>query len=149
METAKVCFAPRDLFMQHAATIARIADAKLNGPAVQALGSVALPFFDGIEIVELRHTPAWRREMSRGSATPLIKFRHVKNISENHPILVERSREDFFTEACEPVRFIDLIAVDPEYPCARSGEGADEIVGLGRMTHRAKVNVGLVAGDSP
>ena len=146
MEAAKVRFVPRHLFMKHAPAIARIAVAKPYCPTMQALGRVALPFFDRIEIVELRHTPAWRREMSGGGAPLLIKFRHVKNVSENHPMLVEGGREDCFAQAGEPVRFIDLITVDAEYPCARSGEVSDEIVGLGRVPHRVKVNIGLDAG---
>jgi hypothetical protein len=147
MEAAKVCFVPRRLFMKHATAIARIAVAKPYRPTMQALGRVALPFFDRIEIVELRHTPAWRREMSGGAATLLVKFRHVKNVSENHPVLIESARKDFLAQASEPVRFIDLITVHAEYPCARSGEVSDEIVGLGRMSHRVKMNIGLDAGE--
>lgn len=147
MEAAKVCFVPRRLFMKHATAIARIAVAKPYRPTMQALGRVALPFFDRIEIVELRHTPAWRREMSGGGATLLVKFRHVKNVSENHPVLIESARKDFLAQASEPVRFIDLITVHAEYPCARSGEVSDEIVGLGRMSHRVKMNIGLDAGE--
>ena len=146
METAKVCFVPRHLFMKHATAIARLAVAKPYCPTMQALGRVALPFFDRIEIVELRHTPAWRREMSGGGATLLVKFRHVENVSENHPVLIEGARKDFLAQASEPVRFIDLITVHAEYPCARSGEVSDEIVGLGRVPHRVKVNIGLDAG---
>src|SRR4029434_2911118 len=97
--------------MQHAAAISRIAGAKAYRPAMQALGRVAPPFFDRIEIVELRHAPAWRREMSAGHAPVLIEFRHVKNVSENHPVLVEGAREDCFAQASEPVLFIVLIAV--------------------------------------
>ena len=133
--------------MKHAAAISRIAGAKPYRPTMQALGRVALPFFDRIEIVELRHTPAWRREMSGGGATLLVKFRHVKNVSENHPVLVESAREDFLAHASEPVRFIDLITVHAEYPCARSGEVSDEIVGLGRMPYRVKVDIRLDAGE--
>jgi hypothetical protein len=147
MEAAKVCFVPRRLFMKHATAIARIAVAKPYRPTMQALGRVALPFFDRIEIVELRHTPAWRREMSGGGATLLVKFRHVKNVSENHPVLIESARKDFLAQASEPVRFIDLITVHAEYPCARSGEVSDEIVGLGRMPHRVKMNIGLDTGE--
>jgi hypothetical protein len=147
MEAAKVCFVPRRLFMKHATAIARIAVAKPYRPTMQALGRVALPFFDRIEIVELRHTPAWRREMSGGGATLLVKFRHVKNVSENHPVLIESARKDFLAQASEPFRFIDLITVHAEYPCARSGEVSDEIVGLGRMPHRVKMNIGLDTGE--
>ena len=146
MEAAKVRFVPRHLFMKHAAAIARIAVAKPYCPTMQAFGRVALPFFDRIEIVELRHTPAWRREMSGGGATLLVKFRHVENVSENHPVLIEGARKDFLAQASEPVRFIDLITVHAEYPCARSSEVSDEIVGLGRVPHRVKVNIGLDAG---
>jgi hypothetical protein len=147
MEAAKVCFVPRRLFMKHATAIARIAVAKPYRPTMQALGRVALPFFDRIEIVELRHTSAWRREMSGGGATLLVKFRHVKNVSENHPVLIESGRKDFLAQASEPFRFIDLITVHAEYPCARSGEVSDEIVGLGRMPHRVKMNIGLDTGE--
>ena len=147
MEAAKVCFVPRHLFMKHSTAIARIAAAKPYCPTMQALGRVALPFFDRIEIVELRHTPAWRGEMSSGSATLLVKFRHVKNVSENHPVLIENARKEFFAQTSEPVRFIDLITVHAEYPCARSGEVSDEIVGLGRMPHRVKMNIGLDTGE--
>jgi hypothetical protein len=147
METAKVCFVPRHLFMKHAPAIARIAVAKPYCPTMQALGRVALPFFDRIEIVELRHTPAWRREMSGGGATLLVKFRHVKNISENHPVLIESARKDFLAHASEPVRFIDLITVHAEYPRPRSGEVSDEVVGLGRMPHCPKVDIGFAAGE--
>jgi hypothetical protein len=147
MEAAKVCFVPRRLFMKHATAIARIAVAKPYRPTMQALGRVALPFFDRIEIVELRHTSAWRREMSGGGATLLVKFRHVKNVSENHPVLIESARKDFLAQASEPFRFIDLITVHAEYPCARSGEVSDEIVGLGRMPHRVKMNIGLDTGE--
>ena len=147
MEAAKVRFVPRHLFMKHATAIARIAVAKPYCPTMQAFGRVALPFFDRIEIVELRHTPAWRREMSGGGATLLVKFRHVENVSENHPVLIEVARKDFLAQASEPVRFIDLITVHAEYPCARSSEVSDEIVGLGRVPHRVKVNIGLDAGE--
>ena len=147
MEAAKVCFVPRDLFMQHAAAIARIAVAKPYSSTMQALGRVAGPLFDRIEIVELRHTPAWRREMSRGSATLLIKFRHVKDVSEDHPVLVESASKDFLAQASEPVRLVDLITIHAEYPCAGSGEVADKLVGLGRMPYRVKVNIGLAAGE--
>ena len=118
METAKVCFVPREFFMKHAASIARIAVAKPYGSTMQALGRVARPLFDRIEIVELRHTPAGRGEMSRGGAPLLIKFRHVKNVSEDHPVLIEIARKDFLAQASEPARFIDLITVYAEYPCA-------------------------------
>ena len=114
---------------------------------MQALGRVARPLFDRIEIVELRHTPAWRREISRGTATLLIKFRHVKNVSENHPVLIESPRKDSLAQTSEPIRFVDLITVYAEYPCARSGEVSDEVVGLGRMPHRSKVNIGLAARE--
>src|SRR5262245_31376101 len=117
MEATKVCFVPRELFMQHAAAIARIAVAEPYGSTMQALGRVARPLFDGIEIVELRHTPAWRREMSRGGATLLIEFRHMKNVSENHPVLVEGPSEYFLAHASKPVRFVDLITIHAEYPC--------------------------------
>ena len=147
METAKVCFVPRHLFMKHAPAIARIVVAKPYCPTMQALGRVALPFFDRIEIVELRHTPAWRREMSGGGATLLVKFRHVKNVSENHPVLIESTRKDFLAHASESVRFIDLITVHAEYPCARPGEVSDEIVGLCRMPYCVKVNIRLDAGE--
>ena len=147
MEAAKVRFVPRHLFMKHATAIARIAVAKPYCPTMQAFGRVALPFFDRIEIVELRHTPAWRREMSGGGATLLVKFRDVENVSENHPVLIESARKDFLAQASEPVRFIDLITVHAEYPCARSSEVPDEIVGLGRVPHRVKVNIGLDAGE--
>jgi hypothetical protein len=133
--------------MQHAAAISRIAGAKAYRPAMQALGRVALPFFNRIEIVELRHAPAWRREMSAGHAPLLIEFRHVKNVSENHPVLVEGAREDCFAQASEPVRLIDLITVHAEYPRPRSGEVSDEVVGMGRMPHRPKVDIGLPAGE--
>jgi hypothetical protein len=147
MEAAKVGFVPRHLFMKHATAIARIAVAKPYCPTMQALGRVALPFFDRIEIVELRHTPAWRREMSPSGATLLVKFRHVKNVSENHPVLIESAGKNFLAQASEPVRFIDLITVYAEYPCARSGEVSDEIVRLGRMSDRVKVNFWVDAGE--
>jgi hypothetical protein len=133
--------------MQHAAAISRIADAKAYRPAMQALGRVARPFFDRIEIVELRHAPAWRREMSAGRAPLLIEFRHVKNVSKNHPMLVEGARENCFAQTSEPVRFIDLITIHAEYPRPRSGEVSDEVMGLGRMPHRPKVDIGLAAGE--
>jgi hypothetical protein len=85
--------------------------------------------------------------MSGGGAPLLIKFRHVKNVSENHPMLVEGAREDCFAQAGEPVRFIDLITVHAEYPRPRSGEVSDEIVGLGWMPHRPKVDIVLAAGE--
>jgi hypothetical protein len=71
----------------------------------------------------------------------------VKNVSENHPVLVEGARKDFFAQAGEPVRFIDLITVHAKYPCARAGEVSDEVVGLGGMPHGAKADIELATGE--
>jgi hypothetical protein len=134
--------------MEHAAVPTRETGPKPHLPTVQALGRIAVPGSDGIEIIEFGHAPARGREMASRLAMILRQLRHMKNISEEHPMFVKFTGEDPSPKAGESVRFVNLISIHTENPCRRTREVPDEGMGFSRMPDGSVANLRQLASQS-
>ena len=147
MKAAKVRLLPADFLIKHEATGRREASTEAHLAAVQALGGVAVPRFDGVEVVEFGHAPAGRGEMSAGGAAVRREFRRVKHVSQKHPMAVEFATKNPLAKPGQPVGLVDLVPIHAEYPGGRTREVPDERVRGSGMADRFHVNFRRTAGQ--
>ena len=147
MEATEICLWPGGLLVEHAAIVARETGAKAHLAAMQTFRRIAVPGFDGVEVIEFGHAPAGRREMATRRAAVLVQFRHVQDISEEHPMLVKVSREDFLPKPGESIRLVNLISVHAENPRGRARKMLDEAMGFGGMPDGFIMHFGQLAGQ--
>ena len=116
MEATEIRLFPGHLLVKHATVLVGKAVAKSHVTAMQSLGRIAAPGFDGVEVIQLRHAPARGRKVAACRAAVCGELRGMKDVSQKHPILVKVTREDFLPKAGESIGFVDFVPVHAEYP---------------------------------
>src|SRR5690606_32992593 len=116
---AKVRILPRNRLMEVQSQRRVVALTKSNRPAVKSFDNAAVPRVDRIEIVELRHAAARRRQVPLGAGVRFIERSDIEDISKNHPPIIELSRRDSHPHAIQSRRIVDLITVHAKDPCWR------------------------------
>jgi hypothetical protein len=86
--------------------------------------------------------------MATRHATVLGQLRHMKDIPEEHPMLVKFTGEDFLPKPGESVRLVDLVSVHAENPCGRTRKVLDEGMGFRRMPDGSVMDLRQLAGES-
>jgi hypothetical protein len=86
--------------------------------------------------------------MATGRATVAGQLRHMKDIPQEHPMLIKFTGEDLLPKPGESVRFINLVSVHAENPCGRTRKVLDEGMGFSRMPDGSIVDLRQLAGQS-
>ena len=85
--------------------------------------------------------------MATRRAAILGQLRHMKDIPEEHPMLVKFTGEDLLPKPGESIRFVNLVSVYAENPCGRTRKVLDESVGFGRMPDGSVMDLRQLASE--
>ncbi len=77
----------------------------------------------------------------------LVQLRHMKNIPEEHPMLVKFPGEDFFPKPGESIRFVNFVSVHAENPSWGTRQVPDQAVGFGGMPNGSVMDFRELAGQ--
>jgi hypothetical protein len=135
MEAPKIRILPRHLLMEITAEPLVIPILENHFAAMHPLPTWAAPGFDGVEIIEFRHTAARRGQMPLCPSLGNIDPADIEDISEEAPILIKLTRLKTNSHPGQSSGIVDLVTVEPEDPGAGSGIPLDQVMANGGCSH--------------